>query len=440
VRVAELGETEVLLLRLALLILVAKVFGEIARRVHQPPVAGEILGGVLIGPSVLGWIPPFETHVLPITLHDLASANSQAFLEALGELGVLILLFEVGLESNLRDMRRVGTSATLVGVLGVAISLAAGYAASWFLMQAMPWDVTEAAMGRPWLLHLFVGATLTATSVGITARVLRELGVLGTPEAQTILGAAVIDDVLGLIVLAIVTALAAGAAITAASVGTILAFAVGFFVAAVLVGTWLGPRLFGLIDRVFRGEYALLAFAIVFMLAVSSLANLAGLAAIVGAFAAGLALSGSDKRHDMASALRPVASLFVSLFFVLLGARVDLRDLGGDTATYAMAAALLLTATGILAKLAAGWGVTDRIVDKFAVGVGMVPRGEVGLIFAVYGLTHALVAGWQYATLVLVVLLTTLATPPWLKAIKPRFKPMQDVSRSSEGLSHAMDR
>lgn len=427
------GGPERILLYLALILVGARVGGEIASRLKQPPVVGEILVGVLIGPSLLGLLPPFEildaanqffagAATAPFAPADYPTAQNLAILALLAELGVLILLFEVGLESNLAEFRRVGVSAGLVGFYGVLFSLAIGWLASDLFARRIDWVLTPAAQAQPHLLHAFVGATLTATSVGITARVLRDIQKIRTNEAQIILGAAVFDDVLGLIVLAIVGGLVVSAAgLSALAIAQVFAIALGFFFAAIVLGVVLAPRLIDLVHRIFQTPFVHLVFGVSFMLLVAYLATVVGLAAIVGAFAAGLALSASPHRHVLFDHVKPLGAIFVSFFFVVLGARVDLRHVTGDTLPLVLLVGGVLTVAGILGKLACGLGVVGTRANRYVVGVGMVPRGEVGLIFALFGLEHGLLTNWQYTTVILVVLLTTLVTPFWLKALSGRF-------------------
>lgn len=417
---AEGGE---LLLAMVLVLAGAKLGGEVFRRIGQPPLIGEILVGVLLGPSLL--------HILPDFSIDAEHTPTAEVLLALSQIGVLLLLFEVGLETDIKAFQRVGVSAGFVGFLGVAVSLAVGAAISYALVPYIPWVLTPEAQSKPILLHVFVGAALTATSVGITAQVLRQLGKLRSPETQVILGAAVFDDVLGLIVLAIVSGLVGGAALSPLGIAWVFVASLGFFVAAIIVGAWFAPRMMAFVHRFFKAEYVHLGFAVLFMFFVSYLATLSGLAAIVGAFAAGLALSRSEHQHIIFEHVRPVGSLFISFFFIVLGARIDLREAAGDTGLYVVLAGLLLTVGGVLAKLAAGLGVVRMKASRYLVGIGMVPRGEVGLIFAVFGLEHGLVENWQYTSIIIVVLLTTLITPMWLKREARRFSPTTEAAEPS---------
>ena len=435
------GGAEPLLLVIALIIIGAKIGGELARRVKQPPVVGEILIGVLLGPTLLNLVPSFDIlHSVETfftgggagtapSAGDFVAAQELHVLAILAEIGVLILLFEVGLESNLQELKRVGASAVVVGTLGVVVSLVLGAAASWLIARQIAWVITENAVAAPNMLHIFIGATLTATSVGITARVLGDLQKIRSPEAQIILGAAVFDDVLGLIVLAIVGGLVTGAGnFTVVGVGTVFVISLGFFFLAIILGRLLAPRLIDFVHNKFHSEFIHVGLAMALMIIVAYLATLAGLASIVGAFAAGLALSGSTHRHIIFENLKPIGSVFVGFFFVVLGTRVDLSQIAGDTGLIVVGVGLGLTVIAILAKLACGLGVVRVKANRYIVGVGMVPRGEVGLIFALFGLDHGLVTNWQYTTVILVVLLTTLITPFWLKSLEKKFSPLAEAT------------
>jgi Kef-type K+ transport system membrane component KefB len=387
-----------LFLALAAMLLAAKLLGELAERIGQPAVLGELIGGVLLGSGALGIVPQHGAGAE--TVHVLA------------ELGVLLLLFEIGLETDLKEMFRVGTASLAVAVVGVLIPFGLGYLywTSGGHPGAGTGDVTTAA--------IFVGATLTATSVGITARVLSDLGQMHQREARVIIGAAVIDDVLGLVILSVVSGLAAGGAVTVLGVGRTLAVAVGFLVVAVLVGRFAMPRLFDLVVRM-RVRYVLLVFAVAFALGLSALAALAGSALIIGAFAAGLILSGTNQFDTIEHEVRPVASIFTPIFFVSVGASLDLRllDPGTPGARATLLVALALTGIGIVGKLAAGWAAPWLPMRRLVVGVGMVPRGEVGLIFADIGRRSGILTNEVFGAVLLTVMATTFVAPPALKAL-----------------------
>jgi Kef-type K+ transport system membrane component KefB len=387
-----------LFLTLAAMLVAAKVLGELAERIGQPAVLGELVGGVLLGAGALGIVP--QQGSAAETVHLLA------------ELGVLLLLFEIGLETDLKEMFRVGTAALSVAVVGVLVPFGLGYL-YWVWSRpsgAGTADVTTAA--------IFVGATLTATSVGITARVLSDLGRMHQREARVIIGAAVIDDVLGLVILSVVSGLAAGGAVTLLGVARTLAVAVGFLVVAVLAGRFVMPRLFDLVVRM-RVRYVLLVLAVAFALGLSSLAALAGSALIIGAFAAGLILSGTNQFDTIEHEVRPVAAIFTPIFFVSVGASLDLRLLDPSTpgARATLLTALALTVIGIVGKLAAGWAAPWLPLRRLVVGVGMIPRGEVGLIFADIGRRAGLLSDEVFGAILLTVMATTFVAPPALKAL-----------------------
>jgi Kef-type K+ transport system membrane component KefB len=265
---------------------------------------------------------------------------------------------------------------------------------------------------------IFIGATLTATSVGITARVLSDLRRLSTLEARIILGAAIIDDVLGLVILSVVSGVAAGAAITVMSILTTLAVAAGFLVAAVLVGRFVLPRLFDVIVRM-RVRYVLVVAAVAFALGLSALAELAGSALIIGAFAAGIILSGTNQFDTIEHEVRPVASIFTPIFFVNVGAGLDLHLLnpGSPAARGTLIVALVLTLLAIAGKIVAGWAAPWVPIRRLVVGVGMVPRGEVGLIFADIGRRSGVLSNEVFGAVLLVIMVTTFVAPPGLKAL-----------------------
>jgi Kef-type K+ transport system membrane component KefB len=383
---------------LAAILVAAKLLGELAERIGQPAVLGELLAGVLLGASVLGIVP--------------AGGVEAELIHVLAELGVLLLLFEIGLETDLREMFRVGPAALAVALIGIALPFAFGFL-FWRYAPHGPsgnGDLVTAA--------IFIGATLTATSVGITARVLSDLGQMGTPEARIIIGAAVIDDVLGLVILSVVTGVAAGAAVSFLGILWTLGVAVGFLVVAVILGRFLAPRLFDVIDRM-RVRYVLVVASIAFALGLAALAGLAGSALIIGAFAAGLVLSGTNQFDTIEHEVRPVASIFTPIFFVSVGSSVNLALLNPSTAaaraTLLVAGALILLA--VIGKVAAGWAAPWTKFRRLVVGVGMVPRGEVGLIFADIGRRSGVLGDEVFGAVLLVVMVTTFIAPPALKAL-----------------------
>jgi Kef-type K+ transport system membrane component KefB len=394
--------TEHFFLVLIAILLAAKVLGELAERFGQPAVLGELLAGVLLGASVLGVVP--TEGAVNETVHLLA------------EVGVAILLFEIGLETDLREMFRVGPAATLVALVGVVAPFLLGFI---YWMAVTPDIGTHAANIDDLEVAIFVGATLTATSVGITARVLGDLGHLHTREARVVIGAAVVDDVLGLVILAIVSGLAVGVTPTAGGIILKFIIAIGFLVAAVVIGNRIAPRLFSLIDRMqVRG--ILLVSALSFGLLFAALAGLAGSAMIIGSFAAGIVLSSTNQFDVITERIKPVADVFTPIFFVAVGAGVNVALFMPWSSEFDLSVLVVggvLLAIAIVGKVvsgfAVGWG--RRKLSHLAIGVGMIPRGEVGLIFAHLGLVEGILSQQVFSAILIMVMATTFLAPPLLK-------------------------
>jgi Na+:H+ antiporter len=380
----------------------AKLLGELAERIGQPAVLGELVAGVLLGGSVLGVVP--STGVPGEIVH------------ALAQLGAVLLLFEIGLETDLREMFRVGPASLAVATVGVVVPFALGFVFWAFFPHGASTSAADLTTTA-----IFVGATLTATSVGITARVLADLKRMSTEEARIILGAAVIDDVIGLVILSVVSGLASGASVSALGVIRVSAVAVGFLVFAVLIGGFVVPRLFDQIVRM-RVRYVLLVFAFAFALGLSAAASLAGSALIIGAFAAGIILSGTNQFDTIVREIRPVASIFAPIFFVSVGASLNLRLLaqGGESRSDLLGISAVLIAVGIIGKVVAGWAAPWVRFRRIVVGVGMVPRGEVGLIFADMGRRAGILNDTVFGAVLLMVMVTTFVAPPILKGLFSR--------------------
>lgn len=395
-----------LLLAVAVILAAATAGGWLAERIRQPSVLGELVAGIVLGNLGL------------LGVHALEPFKVNTELAALAELGVIVLLFDVGLESTIGDMLKVGRSALLVAVLGVVTPFALGWAAGAWLLP-----------DRSVYVHVFLGAVLTATSVGITARVLRDLGQTKSHEAKIILGAAVIDDVLGLVILAVVTGIIAAAATGAGSlsiwgISWIAAKALLFLVLAIVLGSLIARHALRFFARS-RLPGTLLTGGLVVCFVLSYLAAAVGLAPIVGAFAAGLilepaffaAFEETRRGQTLRSLLHPISTILVPVFFVRTGMLVDLRSFA-NPAILGVAAAL--TAAAWIGKQACMLGVPQRGINRLAIGIGMVPRGEVGLIFASIG-TGLMLAGERiitpplYAAIVIMVIVTTLVTPPLLQ-------------------------
>jgi len=388
-----------LFLVFATMLVGAKLLGELAERIGQPAVLGELVAGVVLGGSVLGVVP--------------ASGTAADVVRVFAELGVVLLLFEIGLETDLREMFRVGTASLSVAMVGVILPFALGFAYWAYVPHAAPGGITDLTTAA-----VFVGATMTATSVGITARVLSDLSRMNTQEARIIIGAAVIDDVIGLVILTVVSGMAAGASVSAFGILRISAVAVGFLVIAVLVGRFAVPRLFDLVVRM-RVRYVLLVFAVAFALGLSAVAAVAGSALIIGAFAAGIILSGTNQFDTIEREVRPVASIFAPIFFVSVGASVNLSLLDptqeGSAGLLGIAGALIVLAIG--GKIAAGWAAPWVPFRRIVVGVGMVPRGEVGLIFADIGRRSGVLNEAVFGAVLLMIMVTTFVAPPALKLL-----------------------
>lgn len=390
---------------LALLVIfgAAKLFGELAERIGQPAVLGEMAGGIVVGASGLHWV----------NAHDPA-------IHIFAELGVILLLFLIGLETDISRLLAVGTASAAVAIVGVVIPFAGGFGVAW-------------ALGYSTTLAIFLGAALTATSVGITARVLSDLGHLQTDESQVILGAAVVDDILGLILLTIVTWLATGATVTTTGVARITAVAFGFVILAILLGSVLAPRLIRLVERL-RVAKAVFFASLMFAFGLAWAAASVGSALIIGAFAAGLVLARTDRAKDIEHEVREVAQFFIPIFFVSVGAAVDLKTLNPadpDTRGFLLVG-ILLTVVAIAGKLAAGYAAFGGRLRKLVIGVGMVPRGEVGLIFAQLGLSAGILTTGLYSSVAIMVMITTFVAPPALRALLTRRAAFDQLTTVSE--------
>ncbi len=389
---------------LMVVLVVAKLGGELAIRVGQPAVLGELLGGVLVGNLPL------------VGIRGLEFLQADSSLDLLAGLGVLILLFEVGLESTVGQMLKVGFPSFLVATLGVITPFALGWGVgAWLLPEQSHY------------VHIFLGATLTATSVGITARVLKDLGRSQSQEARIILGAAVIDDVLGLMVLAVVTGMIAaaggGKAIHSGDILAMIVKTAAFLAGSLFLGIFSSKYLFNLASRL-RAHGVLLATGLSFCFLLSWLSGVMGLAPIVGAFAAGLILENVHYRdfvdrgeHGLEDLIHPISSFLVPIFFVVMGLRTDLQSF---LQPGLLGLASALTVAAILGKQACSLGVWRKGVDRLTIGLGMIPRGEVGLIFANIGMTLS-IGGKRimdestFSAVVVMVMVTTMITPPALK-------------------------
>lgn len=373
------------LFSLIVILISAKIFGEISTRMGQSSVVGELIAGVILGGSVLRIIQGNEI------LHIFA------------QIGVILLLFEVGLSFRLNDFLKVGLWSIIVATLGVIFPFILGYLAG-------------LTFGLSFMQSIFVGATLTATSIGITAKVFLDLKKLDLVEAKIILGAAVIDDVIGLAMLAVVTNLATTGNMSIGNTAITMVISVVFLSGCLILGTFLAPKIVGLLKQM-QNRGMLTVSAFVFCLTLSYFAEKIGLAAIIGAFASGLILASTDSKAHLQERFKPVANIFVPIFFVLIGTQVNINifnpTIESNRVILSIIAILLIVA--IIGKVLSGFGVFQKRINKLLIGVGMIPRGEVGLIFASVGISLKVVDASLYSALVTVVILTTFITPILIK-------------------------
>lgn len=376
------------LIALASILFFAKIFGEIALKLGQSVIIGELLAGVFICsicPSILILI-----HETPV-------------LTSISELGAVILLFEVGLSTDIKEFLRVGGWAISVAFIGVVVPYFLGY----LVFLQFEFSNTQA---------IFAGAVFTATSVGIMARVFMDLKKLETKEAKIVLGAAVIDDIIGLAILAIVLKLVQGGTVTFGTVASISGIAVLFLVLSVVAGILISPTLFKFVSKM-KQEYVIFVIGIAFCFFVSAVAAKVGLASIVGSFVAGLVLSTTNKSEEIKRDIKPVYAFFVPVFFVLMGTNVDISVFNpfvvANREILILVAVLFVVA--FIGKIVAGFVVLKKGINKFLIGVSMVPRGEVGLIFAGIGFKNNVFGSNEYSALVAVIMLTTFITPIILK-------------------------
>ena len=406
-------ETAGVLLDFFIIFVLAKAAAEVFQRVRQPAVIGELLVGVAIGPHALGLIdvPLLDTH------EGLAMVY-----EVMAELGLVVLLFFVGLETRLTDLLRVGGRSLTVAMLGVALPFALGTA---FM----------ALMGHPRVEALFVGTALVATSVGITARVLRDLGVLATREARIILGAAVADDILALLALTAVVQIGKEGGVDAGELVVTAVVAVAFVTFTAMVGTRVVKRYSLHLERL-RMPNAPLAVALALMLGLSAAAGELGLAGIVGAFLAGMMLAESREQLQLERRAQPIYEFLVPFFFVLTGAKVDLGTFGeGGTLGLALAITSLAIAGKLLGCGAAGYGLGKR--SMAILGIGMVPRGEIGFVVASIALAQGSIGADVFSSVVFMSIATTLVVPPVLSVLyaggdgRGRVRPREKAGRAT---------
>ena len=374
-----------LLVLIAIVLVAARVGSEVAYRLKQPPVLGELIAGVIIGPSLLGLVEPNEALML------------------IAELGAVLLLFEIGLEHDVVDLFKVGRSAVLLTVAAVSLPLIGGTSAA-------------LAFGVELVPALFLGGMLTATSIGITARVLADLGKMNTREARIIIGAAVMDDVIALMLMAVILGLVSGDGTSAWAVARHIGVAVVFLVGSIIVGNLAAKRLLRWLHRLnSRGVLNITAF--VFCILMATGAHLVGLSPIIGAFAAGLVLARTDHVMHVREKIEASADLLIPIFFVMIGVSVEIQALnpfsGGDVSMLLLGA--ILIAVALISKAMAGFAVVGEKVKRTVLGIGMMPRGEVLMTFAAVGLAAEVLDSTLYGCMVLLVLISSLVAPPLLK-------------------------
>jgi Kef-type K+ transport system membrane component KefB len=379
-----LDHTTQILLALFIVYVAAQVGAEIAQRLSLPAVVGEIVAGVVVGPGLLGWVHISDP------------------LEVLAEIGAVLLLFSVGLETRLGDLKRVGRSATMVGVLGVVLPFVLGY-------------LWAHATGQSTPHAMFIASAFVATSAGITARVLQDLGVLDRVESRVILGAAVIDDILAMLLLGLVTALQGGGSVNVSGLILVFAQAVGFILLIVVVGTRVMRRASDLLDAPVSAMSPI-SISLALCLGLAVAAAYLGLAAIIGAFLAGMIAAESHQRRTLERDLKPIEAFLVPFFFVVTGAKVELSSLASWSALGVLALVTLLATVGKLVGCGLGALSLGRR-SALIVGVGMVPRGEVGIIVASLGRQAGLFSNEIYALIIAMSLLTSVIAPPVLKAL-----------------------
>ncbi len=414
------------------------VLGEICTRLKLPTVLGDLVAGMLLGGSILGFLifSPEGIEANGILLRGLelvtgASAEvvEQAykfqmrdFLEASANIGLLTLLFTTGLESDLKELIRVGTQAATVAFTGVAVPFVLG---TFVLIKFF---------GIATIPALFAGAALTATSIGITAKVLQDIGSLNSDEGQIILGAAILDDILGIVILAVVLSLVQTGEVEIGNIIYLLTSATLFVLGAVFLNQFFGSIFVAAINKI-KNPAALMLLAVIFLNACSLLATAVGLEAILGAFAAGLVLGETEFQEKLQSLFEPFIFVYTTIFFVTIGAKVDLSVLNPTVAAnqkgLIIAACLIVIA--ILGKIIAGFAVfTDKPINRLAIGTGMIPRGEVGLVFAGLGATTGALSNSLGAAIIIMVIVTTLIAPLMLRFVFTTSPKVEESEENSE--------
>lgn len=395
-------ETYILLLQIAAILLVGRLLAELATRLRGPSIIGELCAGILLGPSLFGLIEPNEA------------------LKLLAEIGIILLLFEVGLETDINRLAKAGSRAVIVALAGFVLPFGLGYALSNYVF------------GLPPLVSLFVGGTLTATSIGITIRILSDLGRHQSREGQIVLGAAVIDDLLGVFLLAVLYEFSVHGSVSLANTGKIIFYVSAFFILAPIAAKVVSPLIKRFHeDSTVPGMIPMILISIVLLFA--ALAHVIGAPHLLGGFVAGIALSRRfflpfavslqvDEKFtvEVHRQMKPIIQLFTPFFFVMVGLSLDLRAVDWGSGFIWMFS-ISLAAVAVISKLAGPWFVREEIPSRIAIGMAMVPRGEVGLVFAELGRLANIFTPSVYAALIVVIAYTTLFSPLWIKAFYRRF-------------------
>ncbi len=398
----EAHATHLLLVQIAVVLLASRAFAEVAQKLGAPPLIGELTAGIVLGPSLLGWVTPNEV------------------LRFLAEIGIILLLFEVGLDTDMERLRRAGSRAAVVALVGFVLPFFAGAAASYYLFDL------------PVMVSLFIGGTLTATSIGITIRVLSDLGRHKEYEGQIVLGAAVIDDLLGVFLLAVLYEFTTSGTVSLVNTGNIVLYVAVFFLVAPVLAKALSPLLQRYHDASnLPGIIPIVLVSMVLLFA--ALAQNLGAPHLLGGFVAGIALSrrfflpfgaalkvDPDFSQKIGDQMQPIIHLFTPIFFVMVGLSMDLTAIDWSS-PFIWVFSLFMTALAIVTKLAGPWLIPESGPMRIAIGMAMVPRGEVGLIFAELGRVTGVFDPAVYAGVVLVIVYTTLASPFWIKQYYARY-------------------
>ncbi|MGK7954797.1 MAG: cation:proton antiporter [Crocosphaera sp.] len=421
------GENETKLLAICLAIvglsifIASRIFQEMAVRVGLPPVLGDLIAGLAIGISGLhilalegGEVNQSLVHFVelvsgstPEQIQEVFAGPVRIITENNAEFGVGVLLFLIGLESDLKELLKVGVQSAFVAVSGVTLPFVLGFVGLVYIFHV------------PTLPALFAGAALTATSIGITAKVMQDMGVLKSKEGQIILGAAILDDILGIVVLAVVISIVETGQIDVGNAVKLVLTAAAFMIAAVVMNRFFGPWFIDQLDK-FKAPGTAGMGSFILFIALSLLAGLVGLESILGAFATGLILGGTSKRDDLIEGVGVLSFIFSTIFFVSIGAKTDLSVLNPSIPANreGLIVAIFLIIVAIIGKVGAGFfAFSSEKINRLAVGTGMIPRGEVGLVFAGLGSATGALPPSIDVAIVLMVIATTFLAPPLLRVV-----------------------